>query len=60
MQRTILNIDTWYSATVREHAAPAILLAACFPASTLAQQHGSKDVFVTGRSEQRLGFRHAE
>ena len=42
MQRTILNIDTWYSATVREYAALAILLAACFPASTLAQQHGQR------------------
>jgi len=42
MQRTILNIDTWYSATVREYAALAILLAGCFPASTLAQQPGQR------------------
>jgi hypothetical protein len=42
MQRAILNIDTWYSATVREYAALAILLAGCFPASTLAQQPGQR------------------
>jgi hypothetical protein len=42
MQRTNLNIDKWYSATVRELAALAILLAGCFPTGTLAQQPGQK------------------
>src|ERR1700677_4598733 len=42
MQRTNLYIDTWYRMTVREFAALAILLAACFPASSLAQQPGQK------------------
>ncbi len=42
MQRTHLNIDRWYSATVRELAALAIILAGCFPAITLAQQPGQK------------------
>jgi len=42
MQRTILTIDTGYSATVREYAALAVLLAGCFSASTLAQQPGQK------------------
>ena len=42
MQRTNLNIDKWYSATVREYAALAILLVGCFPASAMAQQPGQK------------------
>jgi Protein of unknown function (DUF2950) len=42
MQRTNLNIDKGYRATVRELAALAIFLAGCFPATTLAQQSGQK------------------
>jgi DUF2950 family protein len=42
MQRTNLNIDKWYSTSVREFAALAILLAGCFPECTLAQQRGQK------------------
>ena len=42
MQRRNLNIDTWYRAMLREFAALAILLAGCFPASSLAQQPGQK------------------
>jgi hypothetical protein len=42
MQRTNLNIDKGYRATVRELAALAIFLAGCFPATTLAQQPGQK------------------
>jgi hypothetical protein len=42
MQRLNLNIDKWYSATVRELAALAILVAGCLPAATLAQQPGQK------------------
>ena len=40
MRRTNLNIDKWYSTSVREFATLAILLAGCFPACTLAQQRG--------------------
>jgi hypothetical protein len=42
MQRTNLNIDKWYSATIREYAALTILLVGCFPASSMAQQPGQK------------------
>jgi hypothetical protein len=42
MQRTNLNIDNWYRATVREFAALVIVLAGCFPAISLAQQPGQK------------------
>jgi Protein of unknown function (DUF2950) len=42
MQRTNLNIDKWYGSMVREFAALAIVLAGCFPASSLAQQPGQK------------------
>jgi hypothetical protein len=42
MQRTNLHIDKWYSATVREYAALAILLVGCFPATAMAQQPGQK------------------
>ena len=42
MQRTNLNIDKRYGATVRELAGLAIFLAGCFPAVTLAQPPGQK------------------
>jgi hypothetical protein len=42
MRRTNLNIDKWYSTSVWEFAALAILLAGCFPECTLAQQRGQK------------------
>jgi hypothetical protein len=42
MQRTNLNIDKWYSATVPGFAVLAILLGGCFPPVTLAQQPGQK------------------
>ena len=42
MQRTTLHIEKWYAVAAREFAALAIVLAACFPAMSLAQQPGQK------------------
>jgi hypothetical protein len=42
MQPTNLNIDTRYRASLRELAALAMFLAACFPVSSLAQQPGQR------------------
>jgi hypothetical protein len=42
MRRTNLSVDKSYKATVREFAALAVFLAACFPAISWAQQPGQK------------------
>ena len=57
MQRTKLNIDKWYRAA--EFAALAILVG-MFSRDGLGTAAWPEDIFVSGRSEQLPGCRHAE
>ena len=53
MRRTKLNFDKFSCANLLKLAAVAILLTACFPTHSMAQQPGQKTFSSAGRREQR-------